>query len=151
MNKAFVREPDDDGRGFCPHCGTLGIPVDSGPLDTHVLPASRSKLRDAVWFCGFPRCDVAYFNYYDAVVKTAELNGPVYPKDLNASMCACFGFKYDDVEADVRDGAPSRIRKLLAKSRSKAARCPSLAPDGRCCMGAVQELYLKLRRQADGE
>jgi uncharacterized C2H2 Zn-finger protein len=77
MNKAFVREPEDDGRAYCPRCGSLGVPVESGPLDTHVRPALRSKMRDSAWFCNYPRCDVAYFNQFDAVVPTTELRGPI--------------------------------------------------------------------------
>jgi len=145
MNKAFVREPDSDGRAYCPRCGTLGIAVGAGPLDAHIRQASRAKMHEAAWFCGFPRCEVAYFNEFEAVVTADELKAPVYPKDLDAPLCACFGLTYDDVAADVRDGHPARIRQLLAKSRSSEARCESLAADGRCCMGAVQELYMKLR------
>jgi hypothetical protein len=145
MNKAFVREPDDDGRAYCPRCSTLGIPVEAGPLDTHVRPESRAKMHDAAWFCSFPRCDVAYFNQFDAVVTTDELRAPIYPKDLDAPLCACFGFTYDDVAADAQDSQPTRIRQLLAKSKSADARCHTLAPDGRCCMSAVQELYMRLR------
>jgi hypothetical protein len=147
MNKAFVREPEDDGRGYCPYCGSLGTPVGEGPLDTHIRPKSRAKMRDAAWFCGFPRCEVAYFNQFDAVVLMNELKGAVYPYDVTAPLCACFGLTYDDVEADVRDGEPTRVRQLLTKSKSSNARCHTLAADGRCCMGAVQELYIKLRSQ----
>jgi hypothetical protein len=147
MNKAFIREPEDDGRAYCPRCKSLGVPVESGPLDTHIRTESRYKIRDAAWFCGFPRCDVAYFNQFDAVVSMDELKAPVYPYDPNAPMCACFGLTYDDVEADVRDGTPTRIRELLAKSKSTEARCSSLAADGRCCMSAVQELFMRLRSQ----
>jgi hypothetical protein len=85
---------------------------------------------------------------FDAIVVIGELKSPVYPKELDAPLCACFGFTYEDVEADVREGAPARIRGLLAKSQSREARCESLAADGRCCIRAVQELYLKLRSQA---
>jgi hypothetical protein len=145
MNKAFVREPDFDGRAFCPRCGALGVQVETAPLDAHIRPDARSKLGDSAWFCNFPRCDVAYFNLFEAVVLVDELKAPVYPKDLDAPMCACFGFAYDDVEADVRDGKPSRIRELLARSQSSEARCAELAADGRCCMSAVQELYMRLR------
>src|SRR5262245_14461596 len=144
MNKAFVREPESDGRAYCPRCGTLGLPIGAAPLDTHVCPASRPKMHDAAWFCSFSRCEVTYFNEFEAVVTLAELNAPVYPKDLDAPICACFGFTYDDVEADVRDGTPTRIRQLLAKSKSSEARCQTLAADGRCCMSTVQELYVKL-------
>jgi hypothetical protein len=151
MNKAFIREPEFDGRAFCPRCGTLGSPVEHGPLDVHVQPSSRSKMGDTAWFCGFARCEVAYFNLFEAVVLVEELKAPVYPKDLDASMCACFGLGYDDVDADVREGTPTRIRELLARSKSSEARCAELAADGRCCMAAVQELYLRLREQAAGE
>jgi hypothetical protein len=148
MNKAFVREPDDDGRAYCPRCQSLALPVESGPLDHHVRTESRTKLHDTAWFCPFPRCDVAYFDLYDSFVTVEELKAPIYPKDANAPICACFGFTYDDVVADVDDGTPTRIRQLLAKSRSAEANCAELAADGRCCMTAVQELYMKLRAQS---
>lgn len=148
MNKAFVREPDFDGRAYCPRCGALGLPVEHGPLDRHIRPESRNKLGDTAWHCGFFRCEVAYFNLFDAVVLIDELAAPIYPYDLDAPMCACFGFAYADVEADVAAGRPTRIRDLLAKSQSTAARCQELAPDGRCCMLAVQELYMRLRGSA---
>jgi hypothetical protein len=148
MNKAFVREPEDDGRAYCPRCRSLGTPVESGPLDTHIRGESRGKMHDAAWFCGFPRCEVAYFNQFDAVVTMDELNAPVYPYDANAPICACFGLTYDDVEADVREGAPTRIRAMLAKSKTDDAQCQRLAADGRWCMSAVQELYMRLRSQS---
>lgn len=145
MNKAFVREPEDDGRAYCPRCRSLGIAVEAGPLDSHIRPEFRAKLRDDAWFCNFPRCDVAYFNQFDAVVTVDELKSPVYPKDPDAQICACFGFTYDEVAADARCDTPTRIRELLAKSKSAAADCRTLAADGRCCMTAVQALYMKLR------
>jgi hypothetical protein len=145
MNKAFVREPDFQGRAFCPRCGSEGVPVGSGPLNTHIRPEVRGKLQDSAWFCGYARCDVAYFNQFEAFVQIDELNAPIYPHDLDAPLCACFGLTYDDVEADVREGYPVRIRELLAKSQSDAARCHSLAPDGQCCLRQVQQLYVKLR------
>jgi hypothetical protein len=102
---------------------------------------------DAAWFCGFHRCDVAYFNLFGGAVTMGELKAPVYPYDPNAPICACFGLTYDDVEADVREGTPTRIRAVLARSKSEAAPCHTLAADGRSCMGAVQELYMRLRSQ----
>lgn len=144
MNKAFVREPEDTGKAFCPLCGTLGIAVGAGPMDVHIQEEFRAKMHDAAWFCPFGRCDVAYFNQMESFVSVAELKSPVYPKDLDAPICACFGFTYDEVEADVRDGKPTRIRALLAKSKSPEAHCKLLAADGRCCMSAVTELYTRL-------
>jgi hypothetical protein len=122
--------------------------VEHGPLDAHIRPESRNKLGDMAWYCNYVRCEAAYFNLFDAVVELNELRAPLYPYDLDAPICACFGLKYDDVEADVRDGAPNRVRALLAKSQSPAAHCETLAADGRCCMTAVQELYMRLREPA---
>jgi hypothetical protein len=145
MNKAFVREPDDDGRQLCPRCGSSGVPVGAAALDTHIRPASRPKMLHDAWFCSFPRCNVAYFNQFDAIVTTDELLRPVYPKEPDAPICACFGLTYDDVAADLAEGAPTRVRQLLERAKSSEARCEALAADGRSCIGAVQELYMKLR------
>jgi hypothetical protein len=87
---------------------------------------------------------VVYFNEFAALVTVDQLNAPVYPKDLDVPMCACFGFAQSDVEADVREGTPVRIRQLLAKSKSPAAGCRTLAVDGKCCLPAVQRLYMQL-------
>lgn len=147
MNKAFVREPEDDGRAYCPRCRSLGVAVEGDAIDAHVRPDARGGLRDAAWFCNFPTCEVAYFNQFDAVITVDELTVPVYPKDPDAPICACFGFTYDDVAADAKEAVPVRIRELLAKSKSPEARCRSAAADGRTCMPAVQELYMRLRTQ----
>ena len=147
MNKAFVREPDFDGRVYCPQCGSLGVPVIRETLDHHVQTQSRSHLGEAAWFCDFPQCDVGYFDQFERVVKVSELQSTVYPKDADAPVCACFGFTLDDIEDDVHSGTPTRIRELLAKSQTPDAHCQTLAADGRCCMREVQRLYA--RRTAD--
>lgn len=143
MNKAFVREPDFDGRAYCPRCGSLGAPVHGGTLDHHVRPESRSQIADSAWFCEFAQCDVGYFDQFERCVEVQELRSAVYPKDSAAPICACFRFAADDIDADVREGTPTRIRQLLDKSRSDAANCQTLAADGRCCMREVQRLYMK--------
>ena len=99
---------------------------------------------DSAWFCDFARCDVAYFDLFKRTVTVNELQSAVYPKDAALPICACFGFTLEDIEADVRQGTPIRIRELLAKSKSADAQCHTLAADGRCCMREVQRLYMKL-------
>lgn len=145
MNKAFVREPEDDGRASCPRCGAYGAPVGAAALETHLRPEALERFVDGGWFCAATRCEVAYFNQFAGVATVEELQAPVWPFDLDAPLCACFGFRYDDIEADVRDGTPVRIRALLARSQSSEARCATLAADGQCCLKEVQRLYLKLR------
>jgi hypothetical protein len=118
-----------------------------GPLDRYVLPEARSKFLHDAWFCSTATCDVVYFSESGLAVTTDELVRPVYPKDPDAPICACFGFTYDDAAADVAEGTPTRTRGLLAKAKSGAADCANLAADGRSCVATVQELYLKLHGQ----
>ena len=143
MNKAFVREPEFDGRAYCPRCGSLGTPVNEATLDSHVQKQSRPRMGDSAWFCNLAGCDVAYFDLFERVVAVEELQRTVFPKDAAAPICPCFGFRLEDIEADVHHGAPTRIRELLARSRSDDAQCHTLAADGRCCIREVQRLYLR--------
>jgi hypothetical protein len=145
MNKAFVREPDFERHTHCPRCGSISLHVWAGPLETHLPPEARKKLGDDAWYCPSARCDVAYFQPDGVVVEVSQLKSPVYPYDLDAPLCACFGLTYDDVEHDVAEGTPMRIRELLAKSKSPEARCAAIAVDGRCCLTVVQELYMRLK------
>jgi hypothetical protein len=145
MNKAFVREPDFERHTYCPRCGTISLHVWAGPLDTHVRAELRASLGDDAWYCPNGHCEVAYFHPDGVIVGAEALKAPVYPYDLDAPMCACFGLIYDDVAADVDDGTPHRIRELLAKSKTAEARCAAIAVDGRCCLTVVQELYMRLR------
>ena len=143
MNKAFVREPEFDGRTYCPQCGSLGIPVNKATLDRHVHKQSRPRIGESAWFCDFARCNVAYFDLFERFVTVDELQSSVYPKDTAAPICACFGFRLEDIDADVRQGTPTRIRELLAKSKSNEAQCHTLAADGRCCVREVRRLYMR--------
>lgn len=144
MNKAFVREPELDGRAYCPRCGSLGCPISEETLDHHIKDDLRTRLGDSAWFCEYARCPVVYFDMLERAVAVDELKTPVYPKDSTSPICACFGFTLDDIEADVSEGQPTRIRELLGKSESSEARCRTLAADGRCCMREVQRLYIRM-------
>jgi hypothetical protein len=144
MNKAFVRESDATDV-LCPRCQAVGIEALRAAFETHVPAEARRAMAASVYFCPTPSCDVAYFDAFEALVPTAALRRPVYPKDSAAPLCSCFGLTLDDVEADISDGTPRRIRELLAKAKTDAARCEELSPTGRSCVADVQRCYLKLR------
>jgi hypothetical protein len=114
-------------------------------FETHVPAEARRPLAASTYFCSTPTCPVAYFDAFEAIALTDSLVRPVYPKDPTAPLCSCFGLTLDDVEADVASPAPTRIRALLAKSKSPAARCEELSPTGRSCIPDVQRCYFKLR------
>lgn len=143
MNKAFVREPDPDGRAFCPGCGALGVAVGRATLDHQVRDDARSKFGGDGWFCPFPGCEIAYFDLFDRVVLVSELRRAVYPKSIDAPICPCFGFTIDDLDEAIDRRSPESIRELLAKSKSTEANCATLAANGQCCMPEVQRLYIR--------
>jgi Zinc binding domain len=144
MNKAFVREPDTS-EVHCPRCGAEGVGVLRAAFEAHVAAEVRRPLAASVYFCATPSCPVAYFDAFEATVAVGDLVKPVYPKDAAAPLCSCFGLRMEDVEDDVAEGTPRRIRELLAKSKTPAARCDELSPTGRSCMPDVQKCYFKLR------
>ena len=144
MNKAFVRESDSTDV-LCPRCGAVGTGTLRVAFENHVPAEARRALAASTYFCPTPTCAVAYFDAFEAVVTAGALLHPVYPKDPTAALCACFGLTMEDVEADVDDGTPRRIRELLVKSKSAAARCEELSPTGRSCIPEVQRCYFKLR------
>ena len=146
MNKAFVREPDNFDPD-CPRCNAPGDSVTRTTLVAQIGEAAAAALGDSAAFCPTPSCDVAYFDSLEMTVPVSAMLAPRYPKDPTAPICACFGLTLDDIDDDLREEKPVRIRELLAKSKSPAAHCLTASPSGRCCMSEVQRLYF--RRQAE--
>jgi len=146
MNKAFVREPDDEG-GQCPRCGNLGIAVGLDTLSAMLLPEALGGLAKSAFFCDFPRCEVAYFDVFEQCVTVESLLRPVWPKDAAAPLCGCFGLSADDVAADVAEGSVARVKDVVLRSKSAEARCLTHSPTGQSCAAVVQRYYFRLREQ----
>lgn len=144
MNKAFTKEPESS-EGECPRCGAKGVSVGRETLEYHLPADALTEIAESAYFCATPHCEVAYFDIFDRIVPVERMLHPVYPKDLEAPLCPCFEFTREDVEKDVQEGVPTRIRALLAKSKSPEAHCVSRSPSGQCCMPEVQRYYMKLR------
>jgi len=146
MNKAFVREPDDTGQLHCPVCGSLGIAVQRETWQAHIKPEAATHLAESAFFCPFARCNVVYFDMFERRVTTDEVAHGVYPKDPQAPICGCFGLTAEDVEADIREGAPMRVRQVVVRAKSDEARCRTMSPSGQSCVAEVQRYYMKLRQ-----
>jgi hypothetical protein len=102
-------------------------------------------LADPACFCPFAQCEVVYFDEFERVVLQDAMAKPVYPKDLEAPICGCFGVTTDDIDADLREGGVRRLRELLAKSKSPEAHCQTMSASGQCCMPEAQRYYMKHR------
>ena len=144
MNKAFVKEAEDPG-DRCPSCGSAGQRVFRATLESHLPPELRGEFTESAFFCPQPTCPVAYFDPFERSIPADRLLQPVYPKDPAAPLCACFGLTEEDIEADVREGAVTRVKAHLQRAQSDAARCGTLAANGQSCIPAVQKCYMQLR------
>ncbi len=113
----------------------------------HFVPvAKQSQISVSAYFCETPSCEVAYFDAMESVVLATELTTPVFPKNLSASLCGCFGLTEDDIWQDIDDGTPTRIRDLLQRSKTAEAHCGSADPQGTCCLPRVQKHYFRLKK-----
>jgi len=151
MNKAFVREPDDTGEHACPRCGSRGQPVEGVTLDALLPGEARAAISEPAWFCPYPKCEVGYFDLFERNIPAASLVRLCFPKDPDAPLCSCFGLTCEDVEADVREGTVTRVKALLARSKSAEARCATMSPEGRTCMTEVQRYYMRIRESWKGK
>ena len=150
MNKAFVRERDQTA-DYCPRCGSQGQPVSGETLQAYLASDQRKKISDPANFCPLPQCSVAYFDAFERVVLTTDLSRPVYPKDADAPICACFGLTRQDIERDVQEGVVTRVKAILAKANSAEARCTRMAANGCSCVPYVQKYYMQCRAIKPGE
>ena len=101
---------------------------------------------DPANFCPLPQCDVVYFDAFERVVLTGDLSRPVYPKDPDAPICACFGLTRHDIEQDINEGVVTRVKAILEKAKSPEARCARMAANGLPCVAYVQRYYMQCRR-----
>ena len=146
MNKAFVREPDATDC-LCPRCQGLGLAVPLQTVEIFVPAEKRRHLTASCYFCETPRCSVAYFDGMESAVLVTDLICQIFPKESEAPLCRCFGFVADDIRADIEEGVPTRIRALLAQSKTPAARCAELSPTGVCCLPQVQRNYFRWKER----
>ncbi len=142
MNKAFVRDPEQTA-DYCPRCGSKGEIVFRETIAAHAVADARRRLSEPANFCPKPACEVAYFDSFERIIAVGELRRAVYPKDPEAPICACFGLTREDIERDLEEGTPTRVRALLVKANSPAAQCRELAANGQSCAAYVQKYYMQ--------
>ncbi|MGE0759460.1 MAG: hypothetical protein AB7F89_17255 [Pirellulaceae bacterium] len=145
MNKAFMREPDAAGE-FCPKCGSLGLPVQRETIAAQLLPGMEAQLAITANFCPHPTCEVAYFDMFERTIPAAALRKPVYPKDPDAPICACFGFTCAEIDQDLAEGVVARTKAHLERAKSHPSDCERLAANGRSCVAEIQRYYMQHRR-----
>lgn len=142
MNKAFVREPDQPN-DYCPCCDSKGEPVGVVTLRSFLTETQMRAVSASAYFCPAPKCDVVYFDSFERKLLSADIQRPIFPKDVTAPICPCFGMTRDDIELDVQEGVTTRVKEILAKAKLPTARCHQMAANGKPCVVYVQQYYMQ--------
>ena len=150
MNKAFCKEPDTSLPPRCPRCGVNGVQVADETLRAHLLDPASEPLGEPAYFCGSDACEVAYFDLLERCVDASAVRGLCWPKDPAGPLCSCHGLTVDDIDADIDEGTPSRVRRVVQAAARPDAACAVKSPDGRSCAGRVQRHYMRRRAELGG-
>ena len=143
MNKAFCKEPDTTLPPQCPRCGNVGVQVGPETLAAHVVAEATESLGEPAYYCDTDTCEVAYFDLLERVVPVAEARGLPWPKNPAGPLCGCHGLTIDDVDADLAEGAPTRVKRVVQQAGQPGAECVMKSPDGRSCVARVQRYYMR--------
>ncbi len=150
MNKAFCREPDSSVPPRCPACGNDGVQVGPETLSAHLPPDAVASLGEPAYFCGTDTCTVAYFDLLERTVPATAACGLFWPKDPAGPLCGCHGLTIEDVDRDLAEAAPTRVREVVRKAGEPGAACGIKSADGRSCVARVQKYYLRRRAGTGG-
>lgn len=150
MNKAFCKEPDTSLPPRCPRCGANGVQVTVETLLRHLRDPAAEPLGEPAYFCGTDACEVAYFDLLERCVDVAAARGLCWPKDPAGPLCSCHGLTVDDIDADLDDGTPTRVRRVVQAASRPDAACGTNSPDGRSCAARVQKHYMRRRAELGG-
>ena len=150
MNKAFCKEPDDTRPPRCPRCGGEGTRVEPATLAAHVTAGAAAGLGEPAYYCGNDPCQTAYFDLLERVIDVAATHGLPWPKDPAGTLCACHGLTADDVDADIADGVPTRVREVVRRAGLPDAACHTRSADGRSCVARVQRHFIRRRAELGG-
>ena len=86
---------------------------------------------------------MAYFDLWGTSAARTDLRILAYPKSPTAPVCSCFGITEEEIREDAEAGRKDRVRELLAKAESAAARCETESPSGASCVVEIRKIFLK--------
>ena len=148
MNKAFCKEPDSTLPPRCPKCGNDGAQVSIQTLLGHVQAQDAESLGEPVYCCTTDSCDIAYFDLLERSIGLAAATHFFWPKDPAGPLCSCHGLTCDDIDLDLAEGTPARLRAVVQQAGLPGAESGIRSADGRSCVGRVQRYYMRRKTGA---
>lgn len=139
-------EPFDPKR--CPHSGGAGRAVEWSTLAAHSTLALPQ--RQQVALCLDPDCDVVYFGDRDLELRLDEVHTvPGFKTGQDGLVCYCFLHRDSEIEREVRTTGRSAIAESIRNQIvNKSCACEVRNPSGRCCLGEVEAVIERARKES---
>ncbi len=137
----------------CRLCGRKGQSVTRRTMEHLLVDSARARLEDhPYFFCATPTCPVVYFsNEADSYFYKGDVRVRVGVKETEdpVPICYCFGITEkmvrDEIAATGRTTIPDYIK---AQIKSGRCACEIMNPSGRCCLGVVTGIALRLLKRS---
>jgi hypothetical protein len=139
------QESESHWQRLCPQDGTKGKPVQLITLKSLLVPVALEQLNpaSAYTFCSSPNCPIVYFSEQGQTFTTADLKVPVFQKnvDENVFACYCFGWSRQRIREELnQSGKSNAVDMITTHIKAKRCGCEVNNPQGSCCLENVRSV-----------
>ncbi|MEG4593057.1 hypothetical protein QUB00_14755 [Microcoleus sp. F8_C2] len=136
---------------ICPNDSTKGKPVELVTLKSLLIGAALEKLdpQSTYTFCPSSNCSVVYFSNTGQTFTTVDLKVPVFQKDFNEQVpaCYCFDWSRQRIREEIEQtGTSSAVASITAHIKAKRCGCEVNNPKGVCCLANVRETVHQIQQ-----
>jgi hypothetical protein len=139
------QESESHWQRLCPQDSTKGKPVQLITLKSLLVPVALEQLNpaSAYTFCSSPNCPIVYFSEQGQTFTTADLKVPVFQKnvDENVFACYCFGWSRQRIREELNQSGKSNVvDRIMTHVKAKRCGCEVNNPQGSCCLENVRSV-----------
>ncbi|WP_373545872.1 (2Fe-2S)-binding protein [Chamaesiphon sp.] len=144
LDRTTENVPVKSRQRICPIDGTKGKPAKLVTLKSLLIGAALEKLdpRSTYTFCPSSNCSVVYFSDTGQTFMTVDLKVPVFQKDFDEQVpaCYCFDWSRQRIREEIEQtGTSTAVASIAAHIKAKRCGCEVNNPQGVCCLANVRE------------
>lgn len=136
----------------CLTCKGKGQSVTLRTMLLMLKPEFFDKVGESQYrFCASPDCPVVYFSQERFFTRgDLRIRVGVKEKDGLISLCYCFGFNEQDLQAEIKTKGHTTIpQRISALTKERMCACEERNPSGACCLGEVAKAVKRLMKGAE--
>lgn len=136
---------------ICPNNGTKGNPVELVTLKSLLIGAALEKLdpQSTYTFCPSSDCSVVYFSNTGQTFTTVDLNVPVFQKNFDEQIpaCYCFDWSRQRIREEIEQtGTSTVVASITTHIKAKRCGCEVNNPQGACCLANVRDTVQQIQQ-----